>query len=155
GGLEEFLERYAVIVMADHSQAPVSHAVDLRAALAELDVLGPGRSGRSSASPARGGGGETARIAVCPTQRAAMVYLLGEHRREELRSEVVRKALQLDGVELVMWLTRDEHGAPLEASIARPSVGELRFGPGDQVADARGARWSLEGELAVLDAAIR
>ncbi|HVR04933.1 MAG TPA: alkaline phosphatase family protein, partial [Solirubrobacteraceae bacterium] len=146
GGVEEFLAEHAVIVMADHSQAPVRDTVDLRAALAELDVLAPA---------ARGQDAERARIAVCPSQRAAMVYLLGERRRAELRSDVVRRALALDGVELVLWLARDGHGAPREAVIARPEVGELRFCPGGELHDARGGRWSVEGELAVLAASVR
>jgi hypothetical protein len=33
-------------------------------------------------------------------------------------------------------------------------AGELRFAPGDEVADARGARWRVDGELATLAASI-
>jgi hypothetical protein len=72
-----------------------------------------------------------------------------------LRSDVVRRALQLDGVELVMWLQRDAHGDPAEGVIARPSVGELRFAPGGPVRDARGGSWHLEGELAALAGCVR
>jgi hypothetical protein len=146
GGVEEFLAEHAVIVMADHSQAPVRQTVDLRPPLAELDVLAPG---------ARGEQAERAQVALCPSQRAAMVYLLGAHRRVALRSDVVRRALALDGVELVLWLERDVHGEPLEGAIARPSVGELRFSPGGELRDARGGRWSVEGELDVLAGEVR
>ena len=152
GGVEDFLEEHAVIAMADHSQALVRDTVDLPRALGELEVLRPG--GRAGGR-GRGGGGVDSRIAVCPSQRAAMVYLLGEHRREALRSDVVRRALQLDGVELVMWLVRDVHGEPVEGVIARPSVGELRFAPGGEVRDARGGSWHLEGELAALAGCVR
>ncbi|MGH2853073.1 MAG: alkaline phosphatase family protein [Solirubrobacteraceae bacterium] len=151
GGVESFLEDHAVVVMADHSQAPVAGTVALHDALAELRVLEPVRPAGSAARRRR----EQPRIAVCPTSRAAMVYVLGERRRRELRSDVVRRALQLDGVELVMWLERDPHGEPAEGVIARPSVGELRFRPGGDVSDARGGRWSLEGELAALAASVR
>jgi hypothetical protein len=144
GGVEEFLEHHAVIVMADHSQAPVHDTVDLRAALTELDVLAPG---------AREAEARRAQIAVCPSQRAAMVYLLGERRRTELRSDVVRRVLALDGVELVLWLERDAAGEPREGVIARPSLGELRFCPGGELRDGRGGVWSVEGELGVLAAA--
>jgi Type I phosphodiesterase / nucleotide pyrophosphatase len=147
GGVERFLEDHAVVVMADHSQAPVAETVALQGALAELGVLEPG----SRAHPPRA----SDRIAVCPTSRAAMVYVLGERRHHELRSDVVRRALQLDGVELVMWLERDAHGEPAEGVIARPSVGELRFGPGGDTRDARGGTWSLEGERAALAAGVR
>ncbi|HXA53828.1 MAG TPA: alkaline phosphatase family protein [Solirubrobacteraceae bacterium] len=169
GGVERFLDDHAVIVMADHSQAPVRATVALQDALAELDVLAPGRSGPGSdgepplegssgagdAAPARARRGEGARIAVCPTQRAAMVYVLTDHRPATLRSEVVRRALALDGVELVMWLERDVHGGVGEGAIARASVGELRFRPGGELRDARGAHWSVDGELGVLDACVR
>ncbi len=163
GGLDRFLESHAVVVMADHSQAPVGHTVALQDALAELGVLEPGRGARSPSVAGEPGsppgaprrGREQPRIAVCPTSRAAMVYVLGERRRHELRSDVVRRALQLDGVELVAWLERDAHDAPAEAVLARPSVGELRFCPGGALADARAGRWSVEGELAVLDALVR
>jgi hypothetical protein len=144
GGLERFLETHAVVVMADHAQAPVRATVALQDALAEFDVLAPGRGGLASD-----------RIAVCPTSRAAMVYVLAERRSAELRSEVVRRALALDGVELVLWLERDVHGAPVEGAIARAAVGELRFRPGGDVRDARGGRWSVEGELGVLGATVR
>ncbi len=152
GGIDEFLEGHAVIAMADHSQALVERTLDVQTALAELEVLGPsargGGNGRAAAA-------ERARIAVCPSQRAAMVYVLGESRVEGLRSDIVRRALALDGVELVMWLQCDAHGVAVEGVIARPSVGELRFAPGGPVRDARGGSWHLEGELAALAACVR
>lgn len=144
GGLERFLDEHAVIVMADHSQVPIHKAIVLQDELADLGVLPP----RFKAAERRG------RIAVCPSQRAAMVYMLAERRREELRSDVVRQALQIDGVDLVMWLERDPDGAPRQAVIARPSVGELRFCPDGELQDVRGARWSTEGELSVLKARV-
>ncbi len=147
GGVDEFLGTHALVVMADHSQAPVRATVDLTGALAEFDVLQPPTRARAN--------GAAARLAVCPSQRAAMVYLLGEHRRRELRSDVVRRCLALEGVELVMWLERDAHGAPMEGVIARPSVGELRFAPGDGVRDVRGAGWDVEGERAALAGRVR
>jgi len=152
GGVEEFLAEHAVIVMADHSQALVEETIDLPGALAELDVLSPGGRGAVSARRGSAGGG---RIAVCPSQRAAMVYLLGERRLGELRSDVVRRVLALDGVELAMWLESDARGVALEGVIVRPSVGELRFAPGGPARDARGGSWHLDGELAVLGGRVR
>lgn len=155
GGLDAFLEAHAMIVMADHSQALIAHTIDLHLALDELQIAGPGgsRLGAVGAAAAAARRPRTEpRIAVCPTQRAAMVYVLSERRRSTLRSSVIRRSLQLDGVQLVMWLELDPHDAPLQAVIARPSVGELRFAPGGEVTDARGCSWSVEGELGVLDA---
>lgn len=152
GGVARFLEEHAVIVMADHSQTPVDASVELQEQLADLDVLQP---------RARGGGARLgsapdepqASIAVCPSQRAAMVYVLGGRRRAALRSSVVRRALAIEGVELALWTARHRAGAPVEGAIARAGVGELRFCPGDGAVDERGRSWSVEGELDVLEGA--
>ncbi|MHB1469699.1 MAG: alkaline phosphatase family protein [Solirubrobacteraceae bacterium] len=135
GGIDRFLEDHAVIVMADHSQAQIEHAVSLQDALAELGVLGPG-----------GRGGQDAQIAVCPSQRAAAVYVLDEEERDALRPGIVRSCLELDGVELVAWLERDAAGAPREG-VVRTAGGELRFASGGELRDERGQRWSVEGDL--------
>jgi hypothetical protein len=161
GGVEQFLDEHATIVMADHSQAPVAAGIALVDRLAELGVLAParangwsGRPGRRAGSSATSGGVQEERpgIAVCPSQRAAMVYVLDEDQPERLRAEVVRKALDVEGVELAMWLERDIHGAPVEAAIARPGRGEARFCPDGDIEDLRGRSWSFEGNLDVLDA---
>jgi hypothetical protein len=146
GGVEEFLAEHAVIAMADHSQAPVTATIALQDELAELGVLGPSRP------PERGREPEP-RIAVCPSQRAAMVYALHEPERDAMRASVVARALAIEGVDLVLWLERDAHDAPREGVIAS-ALGELRFAPGGDVVDARGASWSLDGELAVLAARV-
>jgi hypothetical protein len=147
GGVEEFLAEHAVIAMADHSQAPVTATIALQDELDELGVLGPVRSsaGSRDAEP---------RIAVCPSQRAAMVYALHEAERDAMRASVVTRALAIDGVDLVLWLERDAHDEPREGVISSPLRGELRFAPGGPIADARGLSWSLDGALAVLEATI-
>jgi hypothetical protein len=142
GGVDEFLHEHAVIAMADHSQAPVTDTIALQDELAELGVLGPSRSS----------GGDEPRIAVCPSQRAAMVYALHEPERDAMRASVVTRALRIEGVEHVMWLARDAHDAPHEGIIASSAHGELRFGPGGPLQDVRGVHWSVEGPLAVIDA---
>ena len=144
GGVEEFLAEHAFIAMADHSQADVVGAIALQDELADLGVLGPARS--SDGSP---------RIAVCPSQRAAMVYALHESERDAMRASVVTRALTIDGIDLVMWLERDAHEAPREGVIASPVHGELRFAPGRSVIDRRGGGWDLDGALAVLGADVR
>ena len=81
-GVDAFLAEHAVIVMADHSQAPVTDTITLQDELAELGVLGPvrpARAARGSRGAARAEAVEP-RIAVCPSQRAAMVYALHEAR---------------------------------------------------------------------------
>ncbi len=147
GGVEEFLAEHAVIAMADHSQAPVTATIALQDELDELGVLGPVRSSEGS----RDG---DPRIAVCPSQRAAMVYALHEPERDAMRASVVARALTIDGVDLVLWLERDAHDAPREGVIASPERGELRFAPGGPLTDTRGVTWSLDGALAVLEGTV-
>ena len=98
--------------MADHSQAPVTDTIDLQHELAELGVLGPKGGARGGGSRGRSSGQTGPRIAVCPSQRAAMVYALHEAERDAMRASVVTRALAIEGVDLVMWLARDAHDAP-------------------------------------------
>jgi hypothetical protein len=153
GGIDQFLEEHAVIAMADHSQALVTDTIDLQRELADLGVLGP-KGGVQDAAREGGPGSDGAHIAVCPSQRGAMVYALHEAERDAMRASVVTRALALDGVDLVIWLARDAHEVPREAVIASPDRGELRFTPSGPVIDTRGHAWSIEGELAVLRARI-
>ncbi|HTD58796.1 MAG TPA: alkaline phosphatase family protein, partial [Solirubrobacteraceae bacterium] len=163
GGLEPFLAEHAVIVMADHSQAPVTAGVALVEQLGEFGVLAPGarpngRSARAgSAAGGTRGGSRTAhpRIAVCPSQRAAMVYMLDEDHPDRLLAQAARRALEIEGVELAMWLERDVHGAPVEGVIASPERGEMRFCPGGDYEDLRGRSWDVEGALEALGAQVR
>ncbi len=148
GGVDRFLEEHAVIVMADHSQAPVTAAIALQDELAELGVLGPIRPSEPSAEV-------EPRIAVCPSQRAAMVYALYESERDAMRASVETIALGIEGIDLVMWLERDAHEAPREGVISSPVHGELRFAPDGPVADPRGRRWNVEGALETIDGEIR
>jgi Type I phosphodiesterase / nucleotide pyrophosphatase len=144
GGIDEFLAEHAVIAMADHSQAAVTDTIALQDELAELGVLGPSRNAD----------GEDAHIAVCPSQRAAMVYALHEPERDAMRASVVAIALAIEGVEHVMWLARDAHDAPSEGIVSSPEHGELRFRPGGELEDLRGARWSVDGPLATIGASV-
>jgi hypothetical protein len=152
GGIDEFLSEHAFIAMADHSQALVTDTIALQDELAELGVLSPPNA--SPSRPVRSSEGDAPpgepRIAVCPSQRAAMVYALNESERDAMRASVAARALQIDGVDLVMWLERDAHDAPREGVIASPGRGELRFAPGGPLLDARGVSWSVDGALTVL-----
>jgi hypothetical protein len=163
GGIDRFLAEHAVIAMADHSQAPVQSTVSLQRELADLGVLAP----KGGVQGGEGVDVTEPQIAVCPSQRGAMVYALNEAERDAMRASVVTRALALDGVDLVIWLERDAHDAPREAVIASSDRGELRFVPSGPAAipnsppasngsaiDTRGRAWSIEGELAVLRARI-
>ena len=164
GGIDEFLAEYAFIAMADHSQALVTDTIDLQGELAELGVLQPNgganifgaltgayAQSRSRVDIEREGG---AQIAVCPSQRAAMVYALAGETRDAMRASVVARAGKIEGVELIAWLARDAHERPSEGVISRPGQGELRFAPGGDLRDARGMDWHVDGDLSVLDASV-
>jgi hypothetical protein len=138
GGTDAFLDEHAVIVVADHSHAPVEKAIDLQAAYGDLAVLAPS-----------GARHDDAEVALCPAQRSAMVYVLLPEGRETLVPRIVTAALHLEGVELALW-----RPAPREGAIAS-AAGELRFAPGGDLRDARGGRWSVDGPLAVIDARVQ
>ncbi len=155
GGVDAFLEQHAVIVVADHSHAPVEQTIAFRDAFAPFDVLPP--SGR---------GADQARIALCPSQRSAQLYVLADDpaARMPLVQELTTTALGTEGVDLVMWLDR---GRPAQGVISGAS-GTLRFSPAGAgasgaegspdavlVRDARGGRWNLEGDRAVLAATVQ
>ena len=139
GGMDAFLDGHAVILLADHAQTDVADPVPIASALgADWRVLEP--------SADRSDGAE---LAVSPTARAAGVYWLAEPERAEPSLASVRAALRrLDGVDLVARLGSDS-GVEQEA-IVESGAGELRFRPGSQAIDRRGAGWDLEGDLDAL-----
>jgi hypothetical protein len=130
GGTDRFLAEHGVIVVADHAHTLIERTVSLGAQLADFDVRRP-----TDLRPL-----EDSQIAICPAQRAGMIYVFSP----TVLERVVARAQRLDGVEHVIWR---EGG---EAVVARGGEA-LRFAPGEQVADLRGRRWTLSGELGVLD----
>ncbi len=138
GGPDEFLDKYAVVILSDHSQAAVEERIRLDYAFAEFDVATP--------SPARSIGAE---LALSPAQRSAMIYALDEDRSEELIAGAIQAAKELEGVDLIMTM-----GSGDEA-IVSSRRGELRFTSGGELIDPRGQRWSVEGDLAVLRAEVQ
>jgi hypothetical protein len=138
GGLDAFLADHAVILLADHAQTPVGRGLPLAELLArEWTVLAP-----SDDQP------ELAQLAVSPTGRAAHVYLLpGEGERAQA-DEVGQRLVETEGVDLVCRL----EGAA--TAVVERGEEQLRFRPGDRLADLRGGRWDLEGDLGVLEAVV-
>jgi predicted AlkP superfamily pyrophosphatase or phosphodiesterase len=114
GGPEAFLEDYAVVVVSDHSQAPVEERIRLDEAFLEFDV--------ATRSAARSAGAE---VALSPAQRSAMIYALDEDRRAELVQRSVEAVCEIDGVDIVAFCAR---GQEPEAVVRTPR-GELRFAP--------------------------
>jgi hypothetical protein len=142
GGPEQFLEDHAVVVTSDHSQALVEERIRLDLALADFHVATP--------SAARSVGAE---LALSPAQRSAMIYALDGERRDELVKGAVDAVIELEGVDLAMWLRDPEADSP-EGVIRAPGGAELHFAPGGPVQDLRGGSWSVEGDLTVLAARI-
>ncbi|HLW95196.1 MAG TPA: alkaline phosphatase family protein [Solirubrobacteraceae bacterium] len=135
GGVDAFLAEHAVIVVADHAHTLVERSVSLAGAFASFDVRRPTDMRALEAS----------QIAVCPAQRAAMVYAFGG---AGLLERVLARARRLDGVDHVIWR---EDG---QACVARGAL-ELRFEPGDEAADLRGRSWRWHGDLDALGLALR
>jgi hypothetical protein len=133
GGVDAFLEQHAVIVMSDHSQTAVESPIDLARAFAESRVLTP-------ADPAP----TEAELAVSPAARSAMVYVLDEHRREELAAAAVATLRGTEGVDLVARRVNGE-------AVVHARDGELRFSPGGDHTDRGGRAWQVGGDHAVLD----
>jgi len=140
GGPDAFLAEHAVIVVADHSHSPVERVIDFERPFSDWKLVRP--SGPRS---------QRGEIALCPAQRSAMIYALLETRATAL-PVLVAIAREIEGVDLVMWWEGAERGA--RACIGGRE-GELSFAPGDQLADARGRRWDLDGELDVLRADVQ
>ena len=132
GGLDTFLDTHAVIVMSDHSQTTVEARVNLADVFADWRLLTPG-----DAAPTE------AEVAVCPAARSAMIYVLDRQRRERLLPRTLEDLRQVPGVDLLVTRTNGQATVWSER-------GELRFAPGGELADRRGGRWSVEGELGAL-----
>jgi hypothetical protein len=126
GSLDDFLERYAIVVCSDHGQTRVERAVRIEDAYDDLRIF----SGRRSGLP------RDAAIAVAASNRYGMVYRLP---RARLDARGLAERLDgADGVDLALFL---EEGS----AVVRRAGEELRFAP-------REDGWQLEGDEDVLDA---
>jgi hypothetical protein len=137
GGPDEFLANHAMVVISDHSQAPVEQRIRLDLAFADFDVATP--------SPSRSVGAE---VALSPAQRSAMVYVLDEDDTEQTLGRAMDAVRDLEGIDLIMTLDGEE-------AVIRGRRGELRFAHGGELTDVRGQRWSVEGDLGVLRAELQ
>jgi type I phosphodiesterase/nucleotide pyrophosphatase len=121
GGLDEFLDRYDVVLCSDHGQTEVYRAAALEAAYADLRVF-RGRELRAD-------------VVLCASNRAGQVYRLADC-PEDTRGLAER----LDGHEAVEVVLFRE-GAD---AVARRGGEELRFRQDD-------GGFRLDGDPAVLD----
>ena len=154
GGIDRFLDEHALIVVADHSQTAVHRGLPLAEILGrEWAVLQP-----SDSDP------ERAQLAVSPTARAAHVYLLPDKGERADPTAVRESLIAIEGVDIVCRLEtpegepllRDEPGTPAPGAwvVVERRGRRLRFRPGGGVSDLRGAGWTLDGDLAALEASV-
>jgi hypothetical protein len=121
GGVDEFLERYAVIVCSDHGQTMVREAVSLQDAFSGLRIVRRG--------------GARGDVVVAASNRAGMIYRL-----PPCKEDVRALAARLDGdssAELALYLEDGE-------AVARRDGEELRFAPGND-------GWRTSGDTSILD----
>ena len=133
GGVDALLERYGIVVAADHGHTLVRERVDLLSAFGDWWVRSP-----------RDGSQEVEEIAVGLAQRSAMIYLLGLDDRAAAAERAAGDALRLRGVDLAFLMGEGEARALRAGS-------EVRFAPGGDLVDAHGGQWSVDGDLSVLD----
>jgi hypothetical protein len=134
GGLDAFLARYGVIVVADHSQSRIDQIADAAAPLTDLRLF---RSSRRS-DPDR------CDVAVAASNRAAMAYLLPGARIGA--GEVAGRLEALESADVVAFRDGDWLAV-------RRGAGRLRFRRGSGVTDERGNGWDVEGDAGLLDPA--
>jgi hypothetical protein len=109
GGLEEFLERYDVVLCSDHGQTLIERSFHLEEALSDFHLLRP--SSRSEAE-----------LAVTASNRAGMVYLLPEARVEP--RSIAERLSREAALDVVMFREGED-------AVALRDGGELLFGPGE------------------------
>ncbi len=126
GGLDPFLERHAVILLADHGQTAVRETCDLAPALADLDLF----AGSLRSDPT------ACHVALAASNRVGMVYrLAGAPPSRAIAGRLER----LDGVDVSAFV---EDGAFV---IRRAGV-ELRARRGGSDRDPRGNAWTVTGD---------
>jgi hypothetical protein len=130
GGRERFLDRYALIVVADHSQSAVREAVDLERALDGLRVYRGGR-----------GRPDDCDVALASPNRVSMSYLLP---RASITADELSARLAADPSADVAAHITDGW------MVARRDGGELRFRRGSGVVDRRGNEFTVEGDRDLL-----
>ncbi|MEX2271102.1 MAG: alkaline phosphatase family protein [Vicinamibacterales bacterium] len=152
GGLERFLDEYAVIVTSDHShcdilQTKAEAAVDLQALLSDFI---PARLADGWAQ-----GGE---IMICPNMRAAQIYFRVVSAQALARA--MASMLADPRIDQVIWPAAATEPSAPGFKVATADRGTLHFWtarpdavPGSSSAtDDHGTTWSWRGDLSAVDA---
>jgi hypothetical protein len=130
GGLDRFLERHALVLLADHGQTAARTACDVRPALADLKLF----AGSLRSAP------DDTQVAVAASNRVCMLYrLAGAPSSRDLAGRMAA----LDGVDLAAFLEDDD-------AVVLRGGSELRFRRGGPVVDRRGNEWTVTGDHGAL-----
>ncbi len=149
GGLDSFLEEFAVLISGDHSQSDMHDdegkiAINLDEVLSDFSLVEAGKTWH-----------EAHDVMACPNMRAAQIYL-GQDAKSKL-PRVVEQLLASDKVDQVIWMSdigADEYDPP-HIYVATADRGRLEFWQSDDVdavSDEFGNSWKLNGDLAAVDA---
>jgi hypothetical protein len=118
GGLDEFLDRYAVVVCSDHGQTPVKRAVRLHESLSDFRLHRPGAR-------------REAQLVVTASNRAGMVYIR-PGTTVEART-VAERLAGADGIDVALFREDD-------AGVALRDGEEVRIGRNDDGWQGRARR---------------
>lgn len=148
GGLDQFLDEYAVVITGDHSQSQLDDKdpdIRLDEELADFSIAKTGEPWTD--------GDE---IMICPNMRAAQIYVRDDD--NTVRERVVARLLENDRVDQVLIASDSsspENGSHLVKTRDR---GELLFRRSNEsqamAVDHYGNNWSWEGDLAAVDASL-
>ena len=157
GGLDRFLDEFAIVVTGDHAQCDLTadsrqRGINLVEALQDFQLATTGQPWR-----------EADDVMVCPNMRACHIYV--QDRAPQARDRVVEQLLSDPRVDQIMWRESswdDRQGRdsvdPRSDTfhVETAKRGRLKFshaGDGQESGgDVYGTRWSWEGDLATVGA---
>ncbi|WP_240986150.1 alkaline phosphatase family protein [Acididesulfobacillus acetoxydans] len=140
GPWEKALEENVIIVTGDHAQTTVGlgneYLIDLDRALRPFKRLKATEKEED----------KTKEIAICPNERMAFIYILGQRKRvlPQLLEILARDPRNAQ----IAWKTRHKQYAVLQGGTEK----RLHFYPGGPYRDVYGQTWGFEGKLEVVDA---
>lgn len=151
GGLDQFLERCAVVIVGDHAQCDMhddasQRAIDLSRTLGNYNCAAAGAPWSESDD-----------LMVCPNMRAAQIYLRDPHRVSP--AELARELCSEPLVDQVIWRepswSRERGANALEYHVTTRDRGSLNFRhsqSGLAVTDTFGNCWEYSGDPECVDA---
>jgi hypothetical protein len=143
GGLEAFLDRYAVVVTADHGHDAVHADADLR--LHELLTAAGIRAARR-----RRHWGEPVPVRLAAAGRAAQLWLTDAAGAGPGRTRLLNRIVRVLGEHEETDLIAHRDPTDPRVVVVHREGAVLRARPDGRSRDPRGNRWSLRGDLSAL-----